>query len=204
MAMKLFFSPGACSLAPHIVLREAGTAFALEKIDTTKHLTAWGGDYYAINPKGQVPVLELDDGTRLTEGPVIAQFIADHAHNVKLMPAAGSVARYRVMEWQNYITSELHKSFTPLFRPEFDATAKDLHARPLRKKYEWIDGRLAGTKHLTGEDFTAADAYLFTVTGWAKHVHLDLSDLPNLQRFLASVAARPAVRDALKAEGLPA
>jgi len=106
------------------------------------------------------------------------------------------------MEWQNYITSELHKSFTPLFNPEFDATAKGLHAKLLRKKYEWIDGRLADSKYLTGDDFTAADAYLFTVTGWAKHVHLNLSDLPNVQRFLASVAARPAVREAMKAEGL--
>lgn len=200
--MKLYFSPGACSLAPHIVLREAGISFALEKIDTTKHLTAVGGDYYAINPKGQVPVLDLDDGTRLTEGPVIAQFVADHAAKATLMPAAGSVARYRVMEWQNYITSELHKSFTPLFNPEFDAKAKGLHAQLLRKKYEWVNGRLADTKYLTGENFTAADAYLFTVTRWAKHVSLNLTDLPNLQRFLASVAERPAVREAMKAEGL--
>ena len=202
--MKLFFSPGACSLAPHIVLREAGTAFVLEKVDTAKHVTAVGGDYYAINSKGQVPVLELDDGTRLTEGPVIAQFIADHAGKTSLMPAAASIARYRVMEWQNYITSELHKSFTPLFNPEFDAPAKSLHAKLLRKKYEWVDRQLADSKYLTGEDFTAADAYLFTVTGWAKHVNLNLSDLPNLQRFLASVAARPAVREAMRAEGLRA
>jgi glutathione S-transferase len=200
--MKLFFSPGACSLAPHIVLREVGIPFALEKVDTAKHVTAAGGDYYVINAKGQVPLLELDDGTRLTEGPVIAQFIADRAGNVTLMPSAGSVARYRVMEWQNYITSELHKSFTPLFNPDFDTAAKSLHAGLLRKKYEWVDSRLANSKYLTGEDFTAADAYLFTVTGWAKHVNLNLSDLPNLQRFLASVAARPAVREAMKAEGL--
>lgn len=200
--MKLFFSPGACSLAPHIVLRETGTSFSLERVDLATHVTATGGDYYAINPKGQVPVLELDDGTRLTEGPVIAQFIADHAGKSTLMPAAGSIARYRVMEWQNYITAELHKSFTPLFNPGFDATAKGLHATLLRKKYEWIDRRLADTKYLTGEHFTAADAYLFTVTGWAKHVDLNLSDLPSLQRFLASVAARPAVREAMKAEGL--
>jgi glutathione S-transferase len=200
--VKLFFSPGACSLAPHIVLRETGTGFSLEKVDTARHVTAAGGDYYAINPKGQVPVLELDDGTRLTEGPVIAQFIADRAGKATLMPAAGSVARYRVMEWQNYITSELHKSFTPLFNAAFDSTAKGLHASLLRKKYEWIDSRLANSTYLTGEDFTAADAYLFAVTGWARHVSLTLSDLPNLQRFLAGVAARPAVREAMKAEGL--
>jgi glutathione S-transferase len=200
--MKLFYSPGACSLAPHIVLREAGATFSLQKVDTAKHVTADGGDYYAINPKGQVPVLELDDGTRLTEGPVIAQYIADHAANAALMPASGSMARYRVMEWQNYITAELHKSFTPLFNPAFDASAKGLHAQLLHKKYEWIESQLAATLHLTGDEFTAADAYLFTVTGWAKYVNLNLSDLPHLQRFLTSVAARPAVREAMKAEGL--
>lgn len=200
--MKLFYSPGACSLAPHIVLREVGLPFSLERVDTRKHVTASGSDYHAINPKGQVPVLELDDGTRLTEGPAIAQFIADQAPGRRLLPAFGTLSRYRVIEWQNYITSELHKSFTPLFNPDFDATAKGLHARLLRKKYTWVDAQLARSSHLTDDHFTIADAYLFTVTGWAKHVHLDLSDLANLQRFLGSVAARPAVREALKAEGL--
>ncbi len=200
--MKLFFSPGACSLAPHIVLREAGVNFLLEKVDTASYLTSSGADYYSINPKGQVPLLLLDDGNTLSEGPVIAQFIADHAADTKLMPVAGSFARYRVMEWQNYITSELHKSFTPLFNAAFDPTAKTLHSALLRKKYEWVDSRLSDTSYLTGEDFTAADAYLFTVTGWAKYVALDLSDLANLQRFLNRVAARPAVREAMKAEGL--
>lgn len=202
--MKLFFSPGACSLAPHIVLREAGAVFSLEKVDTAKHTTAAGGDYYAINPKGQVPLLQLDDGTHLSEGPVIAQYIADSSGSTSLMPAAGSLARYRVMEWQNYITSELHKSFTPLFNANFDAAAKVLHAAQLRKKYEWVEAQLSGAGYLTGEDFTAADAYLFTVTGWAKYVNLDLSDLPRLQGFLTRVAARPAVREAMKAEGLAA
>jgi glutathione S-transferase len=210
--MKLFYSPGACSLAPHIVLREAGLPFLLEKVDTAKHVTTSGSDYFAVNPKGQVPVLELDDGTRLTEGPVIAQFIGDQATKKTLMPVAGSMARYRVMEWQNYITSELHKSFTPLFNSGFDATAKSLHAKLLLKKYLWVDGQLAKyvsveghlarTKYLSGDDFTVADAYLFTVTGWAKHVNLDLLHLPHLQRFLADVVARPAVREAMKAEGL--
>ncbi len=200
--MKLFYSPGACSLAPHIALREAGISFSLEKVDTYKHVTTSGADYYAVNPKGQVPVLQLDDDTRLTEGPVIAQFIGDQATQRTLMPVSGSMARYRVMEWQNYITSELHKSFTPLFNPEFDTAAKSLHAKLLHKKYVWVDAQLASTKYLTGNDFTVADAYLFTVTGWAKHVSLDLSHLPNLQRFLADVAARAAVREAMKAEGL--
>jgi glutathione S-transferase len=200
--MKLYFSPGACSLAPHIVLREAGMAFTLERVDTAKHLTTSGTDYFALNPKGQVPLLVLDDGTRLSEGPVIALWIADHSAHTTLMPAAGSVARYRVMEWQNHITSELHKSFTPLFNPAFDSAAKGLHAKLLRKKYEWVDSQLAGSSHLTGEDFTAADAYLFTVTNWAKPVGLDLSDLANLQRFMVRTAARPAVQEAMKAEGL--
>jgi len=202
--MKLFYSPGACSLAPHIVLREAGLPFALERVDTGKHLTASGADYYAINPKGQVPLLELDDGQRLSEGPVIAQYIADLAANTTLVPAAGSMARYRVAEWQNYVTSELHKGFTPLFNPALDAGAKKTLSAVLRKKYEWVDSRLSDTRFLTGDSFTAADAYLFTVTGWARHVGLELSDLRHLQRFIAAVGERAAVRQALKAEGLAA
>lgn len=200
--MKLYYSPGACSLAPHIVLHETGLPFSLEKVDMTKHSLADGGDHYAVNAKGQVPVLELDDGTRLTEGPVIAQFIADKAGGTTLMPVAGSMARYRVMEWQNYITSELHKSFSPLFNPAFDTTAKALHGELLRKKYEWVDSKLADGPFLTGDSFTAADAYLFTVTAWARLVHLDLTSQPHLQAFLARVSARPAVQAAMKAEGL--
>lgn len=200
--MQLFFSPGACSLAPHIMLRESGQAFTLQKVDTAKHLTETGVDFYTINPKGQVPLLVLDDGTTLSEGPIIAQFVADQAARVDLMPQAGSVARYKVMEWQNYITSELHKSFTPLFNPTFDAVAKSLHATLLRKKYEWVNTQLANQQFLTGDAFTAADAYLFTVTGWAKHVSLSLNDLSHLQAFLTRVAERPAVQQALRAEGL--
>lgn len=201
--MKLFFSPGACSLAPHIVLREAGGHFSLEKVDLVKRLTESGTDYYSINPKGQVPFLQLDDGSFLGEGPVIAQYIADQAAaNSALLPAMGSMARYRVLEWQSYITSELHKSFSPLFNPAFDAAAKATHARLLRKKFEWVDSQLAGKSYLTGTDFTVADAYLFTVAGWAKYVSMDLSDLASLQAYLARVQARPAVQAALKAEGL--
>ena len=200
--MKLFFSPGACSLAPHIVLRESGAAFTLEKVDTQKHLTATGVDYYSITPKGQVPLLQLDDGSTLSEGPIITQYIADQAAATGLLPAAGSMARYRVMEWQNFITSELHKGFSPLFNPAFDAAAKGIQAGLLRKKFDWVDSKLAGKNYLTGDDFTVADAYLFTVSGWAKMVALDLSDLAHLQGFLARVAARPAVQAALKAEGL--
>jgi glutathione S-transferase len=202
--MKLYYSPAACSLAPHIVLREAELPFTLQKVDTERHVTGDSDDYYAINPKGQVPLLELDDGARLSEGPVIAQFIADRAGATTLMPAAGSLERYRVMEWQNYITSELHKSFTPLFAPGLDADAKRTLVSRLRKKYDWVDAQLAGRPYLTGEAFTAADAYLFVVTAWAKFVQLELGDLQSLQAFMRRVAQRPAVRDAMRAEGLTA
>lgn len=200
--MKLYFSPAACSLAPHIVLREAGVPFALHKVDTEKHLTDNGADYHDINPKGQVPVLELGNGARLTEGPVIAQYIADHAGATTLMPAAGTMERYRVMEWQNYITAELHKSFTPLFRAELDVHAKHTLAGLLRKKLEWVNAQLTDKTFLTGEAFTVADAYLFVVANWAKFVKLEIADLFHLQAFMARVAGRPAVREAMRAEGL--
>jgi glutathione S-transferase len=200
--MKLYYSPGACSMAPHIVAAEAGIALTLEKVDTQRHVTVSGADYYGINSKGQVPFLQLDDGSTLSEGPVIAQYLADQAQARGLMPAPGTIARYRVLEWQNYVTSELHKGFSPLFNPKFDAAAKTLMLGLMRKKYEWLDKQLAGKSYLTGNDFTAADAYLFTVTGWAKHVKLDLSDLPNVQAYLARVAARPAVIKAMTEEGL--
>lgn len=200
--MKLYYAPGACSLAPHILLRETGLPHTLERVDTKTHLTQHGVDYYTINPKGSVPLLELDDGQRLSEGPVIAQYIADLAERRDLMPAPGSMARYRVMEWQNYITSELHKSFSPLFHPEFDAAARGLFAAALQKKFAWVSRQLQGRQYLTGDDFTAADAYLFTVAGWGRYVGLDLSDCEHLQAFLKRVASRPAVRDAMQAEGL--
>lgn len=201
--MKLYYSPGACSLAPHILLCETKLPHTLIKVDTGTHLTEDGTDLYTINPKGYVPVLELDDGQRLTEGPIIAQFIADHARREDLMPAAGSMARYRVMEWQNYITSELHKSFSPLFNPALDAPAKAVFAAILSKKFRAISGQLRGQPYLTGDNFTAADAYFFTVAGWAKYVSVDLSDFEHLQVFLKLVASRPAVQAAMNAERLP-
>jgi len=201
--MKLFFSPGACSLAPHIVLREAGIAFTLEKVDTGSHTTSAGDDYYAINPKGCVPVLELKDGQRLTEGPIISQYVADVAENTDLMPAAGSLDRYRVMEWQNYVTSELHKSFSPLFgNPGVDDAAKPHFAAALQRKFKWVSDQLKGKKYLTGDKFTAADAYMFAVASWAKYVNLDLSEHVHLQDYLKRVADRPAVKQAMQAEGL--
>jgi glutathione S-transferase len=201
--MKLFYSPGACSLAPHIILREAAAIFTLEKVDTATHtVAATGKDFYAINPRGQVPLLQLEDGTTLTEGPIIAQYIADQSANRSLLPAAGSMLRYQIMSWQNYVTSELHKSYTPLFNPQFDETAKRLHAEILRKKYVWLDEVLADKTYLTGDDFTVADAYLFTVTTWSKYVNLALADLPNLQTYMARITARPLVKEAMRIEGL--
>lgn len=201
--MKLFFSPGACSLASHIVLREAGVPFTLEKVDTSTHTTEQGTDYYTINAKGSVPVLELQDGQRLTEGPIISQFVADSASNTSLMPAAGTIDRYRVMEWQNYVTSELHKSFSPLFgHPGVDTEAKQHFAIALQKKLKWISSQLEGKKYLTGDTFTAADAYLFVVASWSKYVNLDISEHTHLAAFMKRVAERPAVKQAMQAEGL--
>jgi len=200
--MKLYYSRGACSLAPHILLRETGLAFTLERMDSATHRTEHDVDYYTINPKGYVPLLELDSGERLSEGPVICQYICDVARRTDLMPAAGTLPRYRVMEWQGYVNSEIHKTFSVLFNSTLDATVKAVFAASLRKKYEWISSELAGKDYLTGSDFTAADAYLFNVTRWARFVKMDLSDLPNVTAFMERVLARPTVVAAFKAEGL--
>lgn len=202
--MKLYYSRGACSLTPHIVLRETGLPFTLERVDTSTHKTESGADYYAVNPKGYVPLLELDDGQRLSEGPVICQYVCDLAKRTDLMPAAGTLERYRVMEWQGYVNSEIHKSYGPLFDPELDTPVKAKFAAALRKKYEWIETQLAGKDYLTGAAFTAADAYLYNVTRWARYVKLDLTDLSSVQAFSQRTAARPAVREAAKAEGISA
>ena len=200
--MKLYYSPGACSLSPHIVLREAGLAFEPVLASTKTHKLQDGTDYYGINPKGYVPRLELDNGERLTEGPAIVQYIADQAPAKKLAPAAGTMARYRLQEWLNFITSELHKSFSPLFNPAMPEEAKALYRTRLGDRFKWVDGQLAGKNYLMGEDFSVADAYLFVVAGWSKHVGVDISGLANLGAFMARVGARPAVQEALKAEGL--
>lgn len=200
--MKLYYAPGACSLAPHIVLQECGLPFALERVDLATHKTASGADYYGINPKGYVPTLELDDGTRLTEGPVIVQYICDQAGNTELMPAAGSLARYRVMEWQCYLNSELHQGFAPLFNPAFDAAAKALFVSRLQQKFSWVSAQLRGQQYLTGDSFSAADAYLFVLSGWAPYLKLELPNTEELQGYLQRIAARPAVQKAMQSEGL--
>jgi len=200
--MKLYYAPGACSLAPHIVAIEAKLPVELVKVSTKTHQTADGGDYYALNPKGSVPLLELDNGERLSEGPVIVQYLSDKAGRTDLMPAAGTLARYRVMEWQNYITSELHKTFSPLFNPAFDASAKSLLSDLLKKKFAWVSSQLEGKAFLTGDVFTGADAYLFTVTRWSKAVNVDLGNLAPLQTFMTRVTALPSVKAALQAEGI--
>ncbi len=199
--MKLYYAKGACSLAPHIILRETQQPCDLIRVDTKTHKLESGADYYAINPKGAVPLLELDSGERLTEGPVIVRYLCDQAGREDLMPAPKTMARYRVEEWQNYVTSELHKSFSPLFSPTYDAAAKATFIANLRKKYQWVSEQLAERDFICGPAFTGADAYLFTVTNWAPVVKLELSDLAPLQRYLNRVGARPAVRAALEAEG---
>ena len=200
--MKLYFSPGACSLSPHIALREAGLAFQAVKAPTKTHQLDDGTDYYTINPLGYVPLLELDDGTRLTEGPAIVQYIADQAPLKNLAPANGTLARYRLQSLLNFIGTELHKGYSPLFNPATPDAYKAIARDKLVSRYQWVDDQLAGKDYLTGEHFSVADGYLFTVTNWASKVGVDLSAYANVAAFMARVAARPAVQEALKAEGL--
>jgi glutathione S-transferase len=200
--MKLYFSPGACSLSPHIVAQEAGIPLTLVKVDTATKKLADGGDYWAVNPKGYVPALELDNGEVVTEGPTIVQLLADRKPETKLVPPAGTMERYRVQEMLGYINSEIHKTYSPLFRPTTPPETRKEREEYLRKRYGLIEKQLAKGPYLFGEQFTAADAYLFTVTNWSNVLKLDLSEFPNLLAFQARVAARPAVQAALVAEGL--
>ena len=200
--MKLFFSPGACSLSPHIVLREAGLPFELAKVDLATKKMEDGGDYRSINPKGYVPALGLDNGEVLTEGPAITQYLADRVPEKKLAPAAGTMERYRLQEWLNFITSELHKSFGALFNPKASEDWKAAARELLDRRIGYVAAQLEGRNFLLGDTFTVADAYLFTVLNWAHWVKLDLSRWPGITDYLKRVAARPAVREALKAEGL--
>ena len=200
--MKLYYSPGACSLSPHIALHEAGLAFTALKAPTKTHQLDDGTDYYTINPLGYVPLLVLADGTKLTEGPAIVQYIADQAPDKNLAPANGTLARYKLQSYLNYVGTELHKGFGPLFNPAFPAEVKDAAKQRLAGRLKWIDGELAGKQYLLGDEFSVADGYLFVVTNWAKPLGIDLSGYPNLLAFRERVAARPAVQAAMKAEGL--
>jgi glutathione S-transferase len=200
--MKLYFAPGACSLSPHIVLREAGYTFDLEQVNNQEKKTKSGMDYWGINAKGQVPVLELDNGERITEGPVIVQYLADQKPTSGLAPANGSMERVRVQEWLNFTTSEIHKTFGPIFRPTTPDAFKTLSKENLGKRFDWLDKQLAGKQYLTGDKFTVADAYLFTVLRWSTRVDIDLGKWPNLKAYVDRVAARPKVQEAMKAEGL--
>ena len=200
--MKLYYSPGACSLSPHIVLHEAGLAFTAEMASTKTHQLKDGTDYYSINPLGYVPLLVLDDGTQLSEGPAIVQYIADQAPDKQLAPANGSMARYQLQSLLNFISTELHKGFSPLFNPATPADYKPAVIEKLLSRMAWIDGQLDGKPYLMGDTFTVADAYLFTVTGWGAYVKVDLSGFANISAHRARVAARPAVQAALRAEGL--
>jgi len=200
--MKLYYSPGACSLSPHIVLREAGLPFEAVLASTKTKKLADGTDFFTINPKGSVPVLELDNGERLTEGPAIVQYLADLVPEKQLAPANGSWPRYRLQEWLNYITSELHKGFSPLFNPATPEDAKPLFREALDKRLAWVDSQLEGRDYLLGSQFSVADAYLFVVSNWGQYVGVDISGLKHLGAFRARMAARPAVQEALKAEGL--
>jgi glutathione S-transferase len=200
--MKLYFAPGACSLSPHIVLREAGYTFDLEQVNNQEKKTKSGMDYWGINAKGQVPVLELDNGERITEGPVIVQYLADQKPGAGLAPANGSMERVRVQEWLNFTTSEIHKTFGPIFRPTTPDAFKVLSKENLGKRFDWLDKQLAGKQYLTGDRFTVADAYLFTVLRWSPRIDIDLAKWPNLKAYVDRVAARPKVQEAMKAEGL--
>ncbi|HYQ99552.1 MAG TPA: glutathione transferase GstA [Casimicrobiaceae bacterium] len=199
--MKLYYSPGACSLAPHIALAELGLPYTTKRVDLKTHTLADGSDYYAINPKGYVPVLELDDGTRLTEAAVILQYIADRRPGT-LAPAYGGMDRYRLMEWLNFIATEIHKQFGPLWHPTTPDATKDAQRATLAKRFEYVAKTLAAQPYLTGDAFTIADAYLFTMLNWAPMLKVDLAPWPALVEYAKRVAARPKVHATLAAEGL--
>ncbi|WP_369312039.1 glutathione transferase GstA [Providencia rettgeri] len=200
--MKLYYAPGACSLSPHIILRETGLDFSIERVNIKEKKTEKGEDFLAINPKGQVPTLVLDNGEQLTEGAVIVQYLADQKPDRNLIALAGSMKRYHQMEALNFISTELHKNFSPLFTPGTPEDYKETVRHTLLSKFKYVDSVLAKHAFFAGDSFSVADAYLFTVTGWAKHVGLDLSSLTHLQDYLAKIAKRPTVQEALKAEGL--
>jgi len=202
--MKLYYAPGACSLAPHIVAREAGIPLTLVKVDIlADHKTEDGADFRSINPRGYVPALRFDDGKIHTEASVLVQHLADSAPASGLMPAAGTPARLAVQEWLNFVATELHKTFSPwLWNKNTADSTKAAAKANLAACFGELDRTLAGRSYLTGETFTAADAYAFTIVNWSNFLDIDLKPYPNLSAYMVRVAARPRVRDALVAEGL--
>jgi glutathione S-transferase len=200
--MKLYFSPGACSLAPHIILREAGARFDLEQVDNRTKKTKSGADFWQINPKGYVPVLQLDDGRRITEAPVILQYIADQYPDSGLVPPCGTFDRYRVAEWLNFTTSELHKTFSSLFKSTTPEDYKRIAKENLSKRYSFLEEHLASHHYLHGEKFGVADAYLFVVTNWLPRFGIDIGKWPDVKSYWERIAARPKVREAMEIEGL--
>ena len=200
--MKLYYSPGACSLSTHIALLEAGLPYDLVKVDLRAKKLENGDDFLKVNPKGQVPALGLDNGELLTEGPVIVQVIADKAADKKLAPARDSAERYKLQEWLNFITTELHKNFSPLFNPAIPDEVKNFFRDRIMGKFKYADAQLAGRDYLMGQQFTVADGYLYTMLRWADGHKFDLSAFKNLMAFKARVEARPKVQEALAKEGL--
>ena len=200
--MKLYYAPGACSLSPHIALLEAGLAYDLVKVDLRAKKLENGDDFLKVNPKGQVPVLALDSGELVTEGPVIIQMIADKATGKNLAPARDSADRYKLLEWLNFITTELHKSFGPMFSPVLADDAKAFFKDRVMGKFRYVESQIAGRDYLMGSQFTVADGYLFTMLSWADRLKFDLSEMPNLLAYKARVGARPKVQEALTKEGL--
>ena len=200
--MKLYYSPGACSLSPHIALHEAGLKFEAVMAPTKTHLLPDGSDYYKVNPLGYVPLLELDDGTRITEGPAIVQYIADQVPAKNLAPAYGSQGRYQMMSWLNFIGTELHKNFSPLFNPASSEEIKAAAREKVMGRLRHVNQQLEGKQYLLGDAFSVADGYLFTVTNWAKPTGVDISGLTHINAFRERMSARPAVQAAMRAEGL--
>lgn len=200
--MKLYYMPGACSLAPHIVANEAGIALDLVRVDGKTKKTEHDQDFLATNPNGYVPTLAFDDGRTLTEAQLVVQYLADRNPGSGLMPPAGEMARYRVQQWLAFVSSELHKSFGPFFKPGTPEETKTANREHLGKRLRYVDEQLAGKSYLTGETFTAADAYLWTILNWSKFASIELAAYPNIQKFMGTVAARPAVLKSLQEEGL--
>jgi glutathione S-transferase len=200
--MKLYYSSGACSLSPHIVARELGIPVELQKVNTKDKTIEGGGDYWKVNGRGYVPALELDNGEILTEGPAIVQYLADQKPDAGLAPKSGTFERYRLQEWLNFLTSEVHKQFSPLFKPNTPDDYKKIARENIATRFDWLDKQLAGKEYLMGRQFTVADAYAFVLIGWSKFQGIDLARWPNLAAYHKRVGARPNVQAALQAEGL--